>query len=139
MRQMTDGSITRTLDRDVGDMEYRIISPSFTWRPTENLEIYYRYDDTTQDQDANTLLNMAQPDQAFCFYYDQCAKSLTVPQSGDRYTVLQNDDPPYQTYFDTRPISSMRHGTSITATTWRLCLEIFRPMKRFTRTGMQLQ
>jgi iron complex outermembrane receptor protein len=99
----TDGWFyNATREQEVGDIEYRIISPSFTWRPTENLEIYYRYDDTRQDQDANTLLNMAQPDQAFCFYYGQCAQSLTVPQSGDRYTVLQNDDPTYQTYFDTK-------------------------------------
>jgi len=102
MRQNDGWFYNQTLDRDVGETEYRIISPSFTWRPTENLEIYYRYDDTTQDQDANTLLNMAQPDQFFCFYYDQCAKSLTVPQSGDRYIVLQNDDPPYPTFFDTK-------------------------------------
>jgi iron complex outermembrane receptor protein len=91
-----------TLERDVGEMEYTIISPSFTWKPTENFEIYYRYDQTSQDQDANTLLNMGQPGQVWCFYYDQCAQSLTVPQSGDRYTVLQNDDPPYQTFFDTK-------------------------------------
>jgi len=91
-----------TLQRDVGEMEYTIISPSFTWRPTENFEIYYRYDQTSQDQDANVLSNVAQPDQVWCFYYNQCAQSLTVPQSGDRYTVLQNDDPPYQTFFDTK-------------------------------------
>jgi iron complex outermembrane receptor protein len=91
-----------TLNRDVGEMYYQVVSPSFTWRPTEDLEIYYRYDQTHQEQDANTLLNMAQPDQAFCFYYGQCAESLTIPQSGDRYVVLQNDDPPYQTYFDTK-------------------------------------
>jgi iron complex outermembrane receptor protein len=91
-----------TLKRDVGQSEYKIISPSFTWKPTEDIEIYYRYDDTSQEQDANTLLNVAQPDQFFCYYYEQCAQSLTVPQSGDRYTVLQNDDPPYQTFFDTK-------------------------------------
>jgi len=102
MRQNDGWFYNSTLQRDVGEMEYTIISPSFTWRPTENFEIYYRYDQTSQEQDANTLLNMAQPAQMFCFYYDQCAKSLTSPQSGDRYTVLQNDDPPYQTYFDTK-------------------------------------
>jgi iron complex outermembrane receptor protein len=102
MRQNDGWFYNATLERDVGDMEYRIISPSFTWRPTENLEIYYRYDDTTQDQDANVLLNVAQPDQVWCFYYNQCAQSVTVPQSVDRYTVLQNDDPPYQTFFDTK-------------------------------------
>jgi len=102
MRQNDGWFYNATLERDVGEMEYSIISPSFTWRPTENFEIYYRYDQTSQEQDANTLLNMAQPDQFFCFYYYQCAKSVTVPQSGDRYTVLQNDDPPYQTFFDTK-------------------------------------
>lgn len=102
----------RTLNRDVGEMDYKIISPSVTWRPTDDIEIYYRYDQTSQDQDANTLLNVAQPSQVWCFYYDQCAQSLTVPQSGDRYTVLQNDDPPYQTYFDTK--------THIVNATWSI-------------------
>lgn len=102
IRQNDGWFYNATLDRDVGEMEYRIISPSFTWRPTENLEIYYRYDDTTQDQDANVLHNMAQSSQVWCFYYNQCAGSVRVPQSGDNYTVLQNDDPPYQTFFDTQ-------------------------------------
>jgi len=101
-RRQNDGWFRNaTLGRDVGEMDYTIISPSFTFKPTENFEIYYRYDNTKQDQDANTLHNMAQPDQVWCFYYNQCAQSLTKPQSGSYYTVLQNDDPPYQTYFDT--------------------------------------
>jgi iron complex outermembrane receptor protein len=112
MRESDGWFYNATLNRDVGEMDYRIISPSFTWKPTEDIEIYYRYDDTSQEQDANTLLNLAQPDQFFCSYYDQCAQSLTVPQSGDRYTVLQNDDPPYQTYFDTK--------THILNATWDL-------------------
>jgi iron complex outermembrane receptor protein len=95
-----------TLDRDSGKMEYTQISPSFSWRPTDNLEIYYRFDKTSQDQDANTVLNLAQPDQAWCFFYNQCARGVQIPQSGDRYTVLQNGDgspdgTPYQSYFDT--------------------------------------
>jgi iron complex outermembrane receptor protein len=101
-RRQNDGWFhNATLGRDVGEMDYTIISPSFTFRPTENFEIYYRYDNTKQDQDANTLHNLAQPDQMFCFYYGQCAQGLQTPQSGSDYTVLQNDDPPYQTYFDT--------------------------------------
>jgi iron complex outermembrane receptor protein len=90
-----------TLGRDVGEMDYTIISPSFTWRPTENFEVYYRYDNSKQDQDANTLHNVATPGQVWCFYYNQCAPSLGKPQSGSDYDVLQNDDPPYQSYFDT--------------------------------------
>jgi len=102
LRQSDGWFYNTTLQRDVGEMDYTIISPSVTWRPTEDFEIYYRYDQTSQEQDANTLLNVAQPDQVWCFYYNQCAQSLTVPQTGDRYTVAQNDDPPYQTYFDTK-------------------------------------
>lgn len=89
------------LGRDVGESEYTVISPSITFRPIEDVEIYYRYDRTQQKQDANTLQNLAQPSQVFCFYHGQCAQGLSTPQSGSDYTVLQNDDPPYQTYFDT--------------------------------------
>lgn len=90
-----------TLDRDVGETDYTVISPSVRWSPTDSVEIYYRYDKTEQDQDANTLHNLAQPDQIFCALYGQCAQGLHTPQSGSDYKVLQNDDPPYQTYFDT--------------------------------------
>jgi iron complex outermembrane receptor protein len=80
-----------TLGRDSGEQDFFSVSPSILWRPTENLEFYYRYDRNEQDQDSNTVQNMAQDDQMFCFYYDQCAQSLTTPQSGDRYDVLQNE------------------------------------------------
>lgn len=90
-----------TLDRDVGDSDYTVISPSVLWSPADGVEIYYRYDKTEQEQDANTLHNLAQPDQIFCALYGQCAQGLHTPQSGSDYKVLQNDDPPYQTYFDT--------------------------------------
>ncbi|HUG02827.1 MAG TPA: TonB-dependent receptor [Steroidobacteraceae bacterium] len=89
-----------TLDKDVGATEFSSVSPSFSFRPTDNFEIYYRFDKNWQDQDANTVLNLAQPDQAFCFFYNQCAQGLDVPQSGDRYVVLQDGDDPYQSYFD---------------------------------------
>ncbi|MGA0028226.1 MAG: TonB-dependent receptor plug domain-containing protein, partial [Steroidobacteraceae bacterium] len=89
-----------TLGKDVGASEYMAVSPSFSFRPTDNLEIYYRFDKTEQDQDANTVSNMAQADQAWCFFYGQCAQGVSTPQSGDRYKVLQNGDDPYQSYFD---------------------------------------
>ncbi|MFM7274165.1 MAG: TonB-dependent receptor, partial [Gammaproteobacteria bacterium] len=91
----------KTLGKDVGASEYKVISPSFTLRPTEGVELYYRYDKSQQDQDANTVSNVAQPGQAWCFFYNQCAQSQSDPQSGDRYDVLQNGDDPYQSYFDT--------------------------------------
>jgi len=81
----------RTLGKDVGQQRFINVSPSFVWRPTDNLEFYYRYDRNEQDQDSNTVQNMAQPDQVFCTVYDQCAESVKVPQSGDRYVVLQNE------------------------------------------------
>jgi len=84
----------RTLGIETGDSDYRSVSPSVLWRPTRNLEFYYRFDKSWQDQDANVLLNMAQPDQAFCFFYNQCAQSVTSPQSGDRYVVLVNGEDP---------------------------------------------
>jgi iron complex outermembrane receptor protein len=91
----------RTLGKDVGAMEFYSVSPSFVWKPTDALEIYYRFDKSWQDQDANTVLNLAQPDQLFCLVYDECAQSVRTPQSGDRYVVLQDGDDPYQSYFDT--------------------------------------
>jgi iron complex outermembrane receptor protein len=90
----------RTLGRDVGESEYVSVSPSFTWKPTDALELYYRYDKSEQDQDANTVHNMAQADQAFCFFHGQCAQGVDDPQSGDRYVVLQDAEDPYQSYFD---------------------------------------
>jgi iron complex outermembrane receptor protein len=91
----------RTLNEDVGATEFRSVSPSFAWQITDDLEVVYRFDRTWQDQDANTVLNMAQPDQVWCFYYNECARGVRTPQSGDRYTVLQNGDDPYQSFFDT--------------------------------------
>jgi iron complex outermembrane receptor protein len=100
-RQNDGWFYNRTLDKDVGEMEFYSVSPSFLWRPTEALEIDYRFDKTWQDQDANTVVNMAQDDQVWCFFYNQCAESIDTPQSGDRYVVLQDGDDPYQSYFDT--------------------------------------
>ena len=89
-----------TQNRDVGAMEYTLISPSFTWKPTEDVEIYYRFDRAEQEQDANTLHNVATQGQIFCFYYGQCSQGLGVPQSGSDYTVLQNDEWPTPSFFD---------------------------------------
>lgn len=90
----------RTLGKDQGELKYQMISPSFVWRPMDALELYYRYDKTWTDQDASVLLNVAQPDQAWCFYYDQCAPSVNTPQGGDRYVSLQNTPDP-NAQFDT--------------------------------------
>jgi iron complex outermembrane receptor protein len=90
----------RTLGKETGKMDYRSVSPSVLWRPAEGVELYYRFDKSWQDQDANVVHNMAQPDQVFCFFHNQCAQSVKSPQSGDRYKVLQ-DVSGSGAYFDT--------------------------------------
>jgi iron complex outermembrane receptor protein len=90
----------QTRRTDSGQIDYMSISPSFIFKPTDNFELHYRYDKTEQEQDANTVLNMAQSNQIFCLAYRECAKSVETPSSGDRYTVLQNGVGGYQTYFD---------------------------------------
>jgi iron complex outermembrane receptor protein len=90
----------KTRGKVVGKVEFTSFSPSFTFKPNDNLEFTYRYDKTEQDQDANTVLNVAQGNQIFCLAYRECAKGVQIPQSGDRYTVLQNGEGAYQTYFD---------------------------------------
>ena len=78
------------LNKNQGALDYRSITASAVFRPIESVEVYYRYDKSRTEQDANPLLNVAQPDQAWCSFYHQCAVSLTVPQSGNRYRVVTN-------------------------------------------------
>ena len=75
-----------------GKMDFRSYSVNLLLTPVEDIEIEYTFEETDQNQDANTVLNLAQPGQLFCDVFAQCAPSLTVPQSGDRYAVLQNGD-----------------------------------------------
>jgi iron complex outermembrane receptor protein len=98
----TDGWFDNlTLGREVGDVKYGAFSPSVLVQPVESFQIYYRFDRTWQDQDANTVQNLAQPNQAWCFFYGECAQGKHRPQSGNRYDVLQNGDDPYQALFNT--------------------------------------
>lgn len=82
-----------TVSRRVGGQHFKSFSPSFLWKPMENLSLTYRFDRTWQDQDTDIQLNVAQPGQVFCFFYNQCAESLTSPQGGNRYVALSNDAP----------------------------------------------
>ena len=102
-KQEHDGYFfNRTQNRHTGAVDYRTISPSVLWRPTENVELYYRFDKTWQDQDAHVTNNNAQPGQVWCFFYNQCAPNVGTPQSGDRYVVLQNEKPNApESFFDT--------------------------------------
>ena len=90
-----------TTNKRVGKSDYYSVSPGFLWKPMEGLQISYRFDKTSQHQDTDIQLNVAQPDQVWCFYYKQCAQSLTSPQSGNRYTTLSNEAPE-PAFFDTQ-------------------------------------
>jgi len=90
-----------TTKKNVGAVDYKSLSPSFLWKPMEGLELTYRYDQTWQTQDTDVQDNMAQPGQVWCFYYHQCAQSLTSPQSGNRYVVL-GQDAPMPAFFNTQ-------------------------------------
>ena len=81
------------VNQRVGKQRFKSLSPSFLWKPADNFSVTYRYDRTWQDQDTDIQLNVAQPGQVFCFFYNQCAPSLTTPQGGNRYVALSNDAP----------------------------------------------
>jgi iron complex outermembrane receptor protein len=89
-----------TVGKDVGAQDYKSISPSFLWKVRDGLEVTYRFDKSWQRQDTDIQLNLAQPGQVWCFYYQQCAQSVTSPQSGDRYVTLSNTAPE-PAYFNT--------------------------------------
>ena len=86
-----DGYVNNTfLHRTVGDLEYKTFGGSFLWKPIDSVDVYYRYDKGDQTQDTPSISNNAQPDQVFCFYYDQCAPSVHTPQAGDRRKSVSN-------------------------------------------------
>jgi iron complex outermembrane receptor protein len=72
---------------DEGFVDYESYGISLLWNPTETLEFQYIYQNEATEQDTPPLVNMAQPDTLFCASFGLCAKSQTVPSSGDRYKV----------------------------------------------------
>jgi iron complex outermembrane receptor protein len=99
-RQRDGYYFDRTTDQNVGAQDYKSLSPSFLWKVQDGLEVTYRLDKSWQKQDTDIQLNLAQPNQVWCFYYQQCAPSLTTPQGGDRYVTLSNTAPK-PAHFDT--------------------------------------
>ncbi len=87
------------LDRNQGAEETKMLNISALWKPTEKVELYYRFDKQWVDQDASVMHNVASPDQAWCFFYEQCAASPDLPQSGDRYVSTQNS-PGFNAFFN---------------------------------------
>jgi iron complex outermembrane receptor protein len=88
-----------TTNKQVGYEDYRAVNAAIRVNPVENFELIYKFERSKQDQDANVLLNMAQPGQVWCDFIGQCAQSTTVPQSGpDRYKVLADGAPAPATF-----------------------------------------
>jgi iron complex outermembrane receptor protein len=96
------------IDKDVkvGEQDYSAVNVSALLVPVESIEIYYRFDKQWQDEEANTVLNMAQPGQLWCVLQDvgypfenHCAQSERVPESGGRFLV-ENDGAPAKGFFN---------------------------------------
>ena len=86
-----DGYVQNTtLHRTTGDLEYKTGGVSFLWKPTEAIDLYYRYDKGDQTQDTPSINNNAQPNQVFCFFYQQCAVNVHTPQAGDPRKSVSN-------------------------------------------------
>jgi iron complex outermembrane receptor protein len=91
----TDGFITnRTLRRDGQRETFSALGSQLLLTPTDKVEVSVSYDMQRTKTDPPQLLNMAKPTDLFCSVYGQCATSLTVPQSGDRYVSVGNDGSP---------------------------------------------
>jgi iron complex outermembrane receptor protein len=88
-----------TLSRRQGYERYKNLNAAVRVRPFNGLDIYYRYDKDWTNQDAAVILNVASPDQAWCFYYHQCAPDVHTPQGGSRYVSVQNS-PGKNAWFD---------------------------------------
>ncbi|HEY8351772.1 MAG TPA: TonB-dependent receptor plug domain-containing protein, partial [Sphingomonadales bacterium] len=95
-----DGYFYNTfLDRRQGEDETRSINVAALLKPTDNIELYYRFDRQWIDQDAAVMHNVAAPNQVWCFFYNQCAVDGKTPQAGDRYRSVQND-PDFDAFFN---------------------------------------
>lgn len=92
-------TFNRTLNRRQGASDYQAFNAAIKWNPSDNVELYYRFDRELIDQDASAMLNVAQQDQLWCSFYNQCAPSLTLPQGGDRYVSVQNS-PGFDAFFN---------------------------------------
>jgi iron complex outermembrane receptor protein len=88
-----------TLDRRQGFARYKNFNAAIRVRPFDGLDIYYRFDKDWTDQDASVMQNVASPDQAWCFFYNQCAPDDHTPQGGSRYVSLQNS-PGFDAWFN---------------------------------------
>lgn len=96
-----------TLDRRQGEERSVNFNAAIKVEPVDNVQLYYRYDKDSIDQDAAVIQNVATADQAWCFFYGQCGEDEDTPQGGSRYESVQND-PDFGAYFN----SSLHVGSA---------------------------
>ena len=91
-REQNEGYLTNAVDgQDLGREEYTQITLNSLFQVNDNLEVELTLTDEQQDQDAHTALNLGGATTWWCAVYGQCSPGLGIPQSGDRYTVYNNE------------------------------------------------
>jgi len=91
-REQNEGYLTNAVDgQDLGREEYTQITFNSLFQINDNLEVELTLTDEQQDQDAHTALNLGGATTWWCAVYGQCSPGLGIPQSGDRYTVYNNE------------------------------------------------
>jgi iron complex outermembrane receptor protein len=88
-RESTDGYMyNRTLHQDAQRSDFTAFGGQLLLTPASNLEFSVSYDKQKTKQDPPQLQNLAKATDLFCAGFNQCAKGLGVPQSGNRYVSL---------------------------------------------------
>ena len=91
-REQKEGYLTNVVDgKDLGREEYTQITLNSLFQVSENLEVELTLTDEQQDQDAHTALNLGGATTWWCAVYGQCSPGLGIPQSGNRYSVYNNE------------------------------------------------
>ena len=91
-REQNEGYLTNAVDgQDLGREEYTQITFNSLFQVNDNIEVELTLTDEQQDQDAHTALNLGGATTWWCAVYGQCSPGLGIPQSGDRYTVYNNE------------------------------------------------
>ena len=91
-RDQAEGFLTNLVDgQDLGRSEYTQATLNVLLNPQDNLEIELTHTTEMQDQDAHTSLNLGGATSWWCAVYGQCSRGLGIPQSGDRYSVYNDE------------------------------------------------
>ena len=91
-REQGEGFLTNLVDnQDLGRSEYTQATLNVLLNPQDNLEIELTHTTEMQDQDAHTSLNLGGATTWWCAAYGQCSPGLGIPQSGNRYSVYNDE------------------------------------------------